>query len=201
MLTGASIGALVLPRRLKLPVLLGGLGVFAALAFAPDVPAPGWGHHRYIVSHSAFVNGGIVLAAVVVLGLFRPVRRVVGGWLVILGGAMAWMSHLMLDSLYNHGHGVIIGWPWSRFCLNLPLPWFHTLYTDRPSLGPDNLRVLAIELCFYLPVFLLCLWFRRRPGRHGSGSDDGSARAFQQVGGRGDGQIHTASDGGGEDNP
>jgi membrane-bound metal-dependent hydrolase YbcI (DUF457 family) len=86
-------------------------------------------------------------------------------WRLLVGGALAWGSHFLLDSFYNHGRGIAIYWPFSTATLALPLPWFTTLKGTPPSLDLPNLRICAIELAFYLPWLLLALiwrWRRRK---------------------------------------
>lgn len=121
-----------------------------ALANLPDWPLPGWGHDAYHVSHSLAVN----LAIVAVAGLIA--RR----WLdarSLAALACAWLSHLLLDSLYNHGKGVQIGWPLMDFRLNLPIPWLQTLEVERP-LSWRNLSVALLELATFAPLALLGWW-------------------------------------------
>ena len=48
------------------------LVLFLGLAVVPDWPLPGWGHDRYAVSHSVFVNLGLILLAAGAYGGSRP---------------------------------------------------------------------------------------------------------------------------------
>jgi membrane-bound metal-dependent hydrolase YbcI (DUF457 family) len=134
---------------------------FTLVATAPDLPFPFWGHYSYRVSHSLFVNLAVV-AAVVGLLIVPRARRSEAAWRwVVAGGAAAWLSHLLLDSFYSHGHGIRIFWPLSDAALNLPLPWFHVLRPD--SFGdPAALRILATEAVFYGALLGACLIWRRR---------------------------------------
>jgi hypothetical protein len=36
----------------------------------------------------------------------KGIRTRTGGWLVLAGGGVAWLSHLLLDTFYNHGLGL-----------------------------------------------------------------------------------------------
>jgi len=138
-----------------------GFAVFAMLADIPDFPLPGWGHYEYRVSHSIFVNGGLI--AIVLLGLaaarmgkgLRISKRVVAG------GVVAWLSHFLLDSMYNHGHGIAIYWPLAPGSLVLPVPWFSTLEHSPPPLNAHTLCVFAIELVCYSLLLGVVLLARR----------------------------------------
>ena len=72
----------------------------------------------------------------------------------VVCGAGAWLSHLMLDSFYNHGHGVAIYWPFSNGRLNFSISWFDTLDVTQSIISRHNLSVYAIEFAAYLPVLL-----------------------------------------------
>lgn len=160
-LTGISVGLLCLPKRRRSKASLAlALAGFAVLANVPDLPAPGWGHHLYHVSHSVFVNGALIAGCALALGWRAELRRRLGGWRVAAGGGVAWLSHLVLDSTYNHGQGIAIFWPLSWARLNLALPWFSTL---RPwwALDLHTLRVAATEILAYGLLLLACLAVRR----------------------------------------
>ena len=125
----------------------------------PDIPLGGWGHDRYFLSHSAFVNVLGVAAMLGALGAAAGLRRRIGGWPVAIAASAAWLSHLLLDSFYNHGKGVMVGWPFNRWRLNLSLPWFHTFYPESRLSGP-NVEVMLVELAFYGPLLAACLALR-----------------------------------------
>lgn len=129
-LIGLAIGLSVSRPRERLWVL----PAFVVLANLPDGPLPGWGHDAYHVSHSLLVNLALIAATVGVL------RRWLGGRL-LAAGAAAWLSHLLLDSFYNHGLGVQIGWPLIDYRLNLPIPWLRTLDVAQPLWSWRNLTV------------------------------------------------------------
>ena len=73
----------------------------------------------------------------------------------MLLGAGAWLSHLLLDSFYNHDHGVAIYWPFSDGRFNLAIPWFNTLDLSQSSISQHNLSVYTIELAAFLPVLIM----------------------------------------------
>ncbi len=155
-LTGAALGLLATPAGAGRGRLLATLVAFAALANIPDLPLPGWGHSRYDISHSVFVNLPLALVLALALWRWRGLRL-----RVTLLGAAAWCSHLLLDSMYNHGKGVAIFWPLSAGRLALPLPWFSTAHG--PLWRPDLhlLKVMAVELAFYGALFLVGAGLRR----------------------------------------
>jgi len=160
-LTGLAFAVLCVPERWRSRRGRAfALAAFAVLANAPDLSIPGWGHDLYHVSHSLFVNAGLIAVAVLALAASRRARALVGGWPVIACGAAAWLSHLVLDSFYNHGLGIAIYWPLSEGRLNLSMPWFSTL---RPSWALDAhcLRVALTEIVAYGSLLLACLGARR----------------------------------------
>jgi hypothetical protein len=85
-LTGLSLGVLVMPRRWRWPAKAAVLLAFCVLADAPDLKFPGWGHYKYHVSHSLLMNGLVLGVPALALGLWPAARRRVGGALVVLAG-------------------------------------------------------------------------------------------------------------------
>jgi hypothetical protein len=168
-LVGASLGIVSLPefqsRRARAAFLAG----FVVLASMPDLPVPYWGHGPYYhVSHSLFANGLLVVAIAACLRLWPRTRTTLGSPAVLAAGATAWLSHLLLDSFYNHGLGVKIFWPFSDAALVLPLPWFAALNGYPSWLSSRNFHICLIELVCYSPLFLLAILWRvsRRAPRH-----------------------------------
>jgi hypothetical protein len=72
---------------------------------------------------------------------------------------------MVLDSMYAHGRGIAVFWPFSDAHLALPVPWFETL--NIPVRSAHNLRVFAIEAMVYGVTLLSCVGLRwalsRRP--------------------------------------
>jgi membrane-bound metal-dependent hydrolase YbcI (DUF457 family) len=163
-LTGAAIGVLCLPPHLSRRAAGGYLVAFALLANVPDFGFQNWGHDRYDISHSIFVNLLIILVLGAALWLLPTVRARIGGGMVMLGGAASWLSHLLLDSFYNHGMGVAIFWPFSAARLALPIPWFSVLNSPLPITW-QVVQVWTIELVSFLPVLLLAIGVRRARAR------------------------------------
>lgn len=154
-LTGATIGVLCKPECVSEKWTKVYFGVFVLLSLIPDLPLRNWGHDRYGVSHSVFVN---VLLFVVVVVPFSFLRDRLGGWRVIVGGSIAWLSHLLLDLFYNHGHGVAIFWPFSKARLALPIPWFSAVL--EPGFTLQRLEEYLIEFACYFPLLLLAIGLR-----------------------------------------
>ncbi len=152
-LTGLAIGALATRgwRPRDRAIALAG---FVVLANLPDAPLPGWGHDAYHVSHSLAVT----LALIATAGW--SLRRVVPTRLLLAGG-MAWLSHLLLDSFYNHGLGIEIGWPITSYRLNLPIPWLQTLELSQSAWSERNLSVGLLEALTFGP-FLIACWLLSR---------------------------------------
>jgi hypothetical protein len=135
--------------------------IFALAANIPDLPVPGWGHDLYLVSHSIFVTLALLLVAETPFWLSPKLRAQAGGPRAFAGFALAWSSHMLLDSLYSHGRGIAIFWPLSDAHLALPIPWFHTVRLH-PWDHAHNLSVFLVELAFYAPLLALCIYLRRR---------------------------------------
>jgi hypothetical protein len=159
-LMGVSLGALVIPRGWSRRPKWLAFGVFGLLASGPDWPAPFWGHSQYHVSHSLFVNLGLMAVVAVLVAALPRVRAALGGWPVVCAGAAAWLSHLLLDSFYSHGNGVRIFWPLSDAALSLSMPWFDVLRVGVPLRAA--LGIFAVEFAFYGSLLGLCLLWRAR---------------------------------------
>lgn len=149
-LTGIAIGYLAVPRAtpIKTKALL--LAAFAVAANAPDLPFPYWGHQRYDISHSIFSTAvGVLLLEIALAWRFRA--RAPVGWRVMLGLAVAWYSHLLLDTLYSHAIGLEVFWPVSETRIALPIPWLHS--GDRTHLfSMYNVRVAIFEVLTFGPL-------------------------------------------------
>jgi membrane-bound metal-dependent hydrolase YbcI (DUF457 family) len=171
MLTGATIGVLCKPERVSKRWQPLYFGIFLLLAMMPDLPFPKWGHNSYRVSHSIFVN--LVLITIVLVPAWF-LRDRVGGWRVIVGGCLAWLSHLLLDSFYNHGHGVAIFWPFSRSRLVLTIPWFSAV-TPETRYTWHGFREYLTEFACYFPLLLLALGLRKRKADHAVTTTGGDA--------------------------
>jgi membrane-bound metal-dependent hydrolase YbcI (DUF457 family) len=148
-LMGLSFGVACLPSREASRSRTSlHLAAFAVAANIPDLPLPGWGHDRYDISHSLFVNGLAMLVLAGAFAIFAAARRLAGGWTVLLMGCAAWLSHFFLDATYNHGHGLAVLWPFSEGRLVLSLPWFSTL-NGWWAWDAHTARVAMIEIFFY----------------------------------------------------
>lgn len=159
-LMGAAIAVAVVPSRFRFRAKAVTVLGFVALANLPDWRLPGWGHERYGISHSLFVNLATIAAVSLLIVLWPRLRRAVGGLAVVIGGAVAWLSHPFLDATYNHGKGTAMFWPFSSARLRLTLPWFETLRKPLPHFDGHSARVMAIELAVYGAIFLLVLLIR-----------------------------------------
>jgi membrane-bound metal-dependent hydrolase YbcI (DUF457 family) len=155
-ITGAAIGVLCLPKKRTSKQRLLHITAYMLIATIPDWPFKNWGHDRYYFSHSLFVTLLFIALIFVVFLFSKKLRERIGGWSVIICSALAWLSHLLLDSFYNHGKGIAIYWPFSKARLALPIPWFDV------GTGPfDHLmRVFLIEFISYSPLILLALLIR-----------------------------------------
>lgn len=166
-LTGAAVAAACLPHSLSKRARIVGFLSFVCLASLPDAPLPGWGHDRYRVSHSLFINGSWIALLVFVSHMWHQGRAWVGDWRVVVGAAVAWLSHLLLDTFYSHGRGLAMFWPASQARLALPIPWFHTLHGHPPPFSRHIASVFVIELLAYGTLLALVLaWHYRSVKSH-----------------------------------
>jgi hypothetical protein len=163
---GASLAQAAIPAGASWKQWLFIVHLYVLLAFLPDLPLPGWGHARYFFSHSLFVNLLLIIPLTGIACYYRS-RKGFASYPLVAGAVVAWLSHFLLDAIYNHGQGVAIYWPFSAAVLNLPLPWFVTLDMRQPLTAAYNVRVFLVEAQFYLPVFIGALlvryaWQQRR---------------------------------------
>ncbi len=161
-LTGLSIAMLTLPRGQSRRWFAMAAIHCVAFANVSDFPLPGWGHNAYHVSHSIFVTA--LLASLMALLLFWPTFHAKVGINVIAAWSIAWLSHLPLDSMYAHGQGIAIFWPFSNAHLAMPVPWFETV--TLPARSVDNLRVFGIETLVFgaglsVSILLRRSWYRK----------------------------------------
>jgi membrane-bound metal-dependent hydrolase YbcI (DUF457 family) len=152
-LSGVSIAILTLPRGRSLLWYLVAGHLFVFFANIPDYPFPGWGHDSYQVSHSIFLAA--LLASLIGLLRLVPAINTRVSATMFLAFSAAWLLHMPLDSIYSHGHGIGIFWPFSDVHLSMPIPWFETL--TWPPKTDHNLRVFAIEAIVYGTVLVMCV--------------------------------------------
>ena len=154
-ITGLAIGYAAIPRDTPPKQKAWLLAAFALLGSAPDLPLPYWGHGRYFYSHSLFATGlGVLTLEAILAWRFRCRPPV--GVSVMIGMAIAWFSHILLDSLYNHAIGMHIYWPFSDAKFALPLPWLSI--GDRNNiLSLHNVKVALLEILTFGPLLLLAV--------------------------------------------
>ena len=168
-LTGTAIGVVAMPeyqsKRQKTIFLL----VFALLATVPDWPFRTWGHLKYYVSHSIFTNllliglGWIILYIIPIVWRKYSVnsKTWVISWQLMLGGSFAWLSHLLLDTFYNHKKGLAMFWPFSDARLALPIPWLAVVSRPFLPVTVGNLRILLLDFLTFFPLVLLAIIIRK----------------------------------------
>lgn len=159
---GLTLAALALPcaqRRRSRLILFSVLAAFVALASLPDWPLPYWGHDRYRISHSLFVNLALITLVTLAWRLIKPLHRTISPRIFAFG-ALAWMSHLLLDTFYAHGQGLAMFWPFFETRISMPIPWFQVLNTNVPMWTTRNLSVFGYEALVYTPLLLVALAVR-----------------------------------------
>jgi membrane-bound metal-dependent hydrolase YbcI (DUF457 family) len=160
-LTGISIGVVSMPERKKTPWKILYFVAFSLLSLVPDFHIPYWGHDRYYISHSIFTNLLAILILILLLSRSKKLIEKLGGWKVIIGGSLAWLSHLLLDTFYNHGKGLLMFWPFSEARLALPIPWFSVVKDLPPPFTEETIRILLIELVSYGALLLVVIVLKR----------------------------------------
>ena len=160
-LVGASIGLLCMPPTLeKTRQRLAFVAGMIFVANLPDWPVPGWGHFRLDISHSIIVNGAVML--LIALGMrqwFGPAFRKYR--IAVVGVAIAWMSHFLLDALYADGR-VAIFWPISDASVSLPVPWLKTMPHVPPPFDRRVLTIFMFEALTFAPLLALAVAIRMR---------------------------------------
>lgn len=160
-LTGLTIGYLAVPYEMPPKPKAIALGVFAFLANLPDIPVT-----RFIITHS------FIIVTIAVILIIAEIKFFAGNHpylpnRVLFGGALAWYSHLLLDSFYDrHGaDGFEAFWPILGVKLSLPIPWL--LQADKEEvLGWHNASVGLFEaVTFGIPLLVAILakhWLHAR---------------------------------------
>ncbi len=154
-LTGLAIGYLAVPRDAPPKQTAIMLGVFALLASAPDLPFPFWGHNDYRISHSLVTTTvGIVLIGGFLA--FKYKGRPPFTPTMLLAGAIAWYSHILLDSLYNHAIGLEVGWPLFDYRMAWPVSWLSP-GNKHDIFSMHNVKVAVYEVLTFGPLLMLSL--------------------------------------------
>jgi hypothetical protein len=162
-LTGVTIGVVCIPERKSPRWRFIYYIVFSLLALVPDFKIRYWGHDRYYISHSVFTNLLAIMIVILLLTSRKGLIDRLGGWSVVIGGSLAWMSHLLLDTFYNHGKGLAMFWPISDARLALPIVWFSVVKHIPPPMTWETARILLIEFVCY-GTLLLCVVLLKRSG-------------------------------------
>lgn len=163
-LAGVAIRVLCMPDFAHRHHRFKHLALFAGAATLPDWPFPGWGHARYDISHSLIVTIFSILLFAIVYSLTTSGRQG-RGWNFFACIALAWLSHLLLDSFYNHGYGVAIYYPFSQGRLILPVPWLSVAIDPRHPFTNDNLRIVFLECLTFSPWITVTLVMRHLSSR------------------------------------
>ncbi len=160
-IVGASLGLVCMSPDASRSYKAAHQLTFMLLANLPDLPLRNWGHHRYYFSHSIFVNLALIATIITILGLLPVVRKQPRyPWLIGMG-ACAWLSHLLLDTFYNHGKGLLMFWPLSKTRLALPIPWFSVMPGPIIPLAWEKVTIFLIEIASYAPFLLLAIWVQK----------------------------------------
>lgn len=161
-LTGLALGYAFLPSDISKSRRASWLACSAIFANAPDLPLPFWGHDRYDISHSIFTTAIAVSLCVLLAWLVSAPNRKVDKKLILVC-TVAWFSHLLLDTFYNHGQGLAVFWPISERRIALPIQWFSTMRVEH-LISMHNLKVFAIEGGVYGVLLLTAVTMKKLRG-------------------------------------
>lgn len=162
-LAGAAIALLLLPpNRNSLRYRCLYFLAIVPLSSLPDYRFKGWGHDQYAISHSLFVNLAIIAVLAAVLCSYKKTARFLGAPRAVAAGALVWLSHLLLDSFYNHGRGIAIFWPFSKARLALPIPWLEILKPVPPPMTMQAVGVYSLEFVTFFPILFLAWYITSR---------------------------------------
>lgn len=155
-LTGLAIGYLTIPDDMPRRPKLCALAIFAFIANIPDLPLG-----RYIISHSVFTVTIAIVAGVIYSKIvFRNSPYFTNR--MLLGAALAWYSHLLLDTMYNRAgeQGYEMFWPLSDARAALPIPWL--LQGDKVHiLSWHNVSVAFFEILTFGGLLLAAVAMKR----------------------------------------
>lgn len=162
LIVGITGGKLCLPKDSNFAKKFWFILLFVFLANIPDLPIPYWGHDRYYISHSLFVNLLLIVILILILQILTKYTHAVKvSWQILIFGSLAILSHLLLDSFYNHGLGVPIFWPFSEASLVLPIPWLSVQKDLPPPITYAMVRIWLIELASFSPFLGIAILFRK----------------------------------------
>jgi membrane-bound metal-dependent hydrolase YbcI (DUF457 family) len=161
-LTGVAVGLVSIPTPIPNNRLLLGLTACAIAANTPDFRIPHWGHEEYAFSHSLVVTSAFILLLSLVTTLAAKWFKKTIPWKIYLAVGGAWMSHLLLDTFYNHGKGLKMFWPLSDAAIALPMPWFHNIDVHAGFFAWSNISEYISEFLFFSVVVLIAWVVRRR---------------------------------------
>jgi hypothetical protein len=169
MLTGTAIGIVSMPDYPRTRQKTIYLAIFALLATVPDWPFRNWGHVKYYISHSIFLNLLLISICWTILYIIPRMANKYSmipkiwllSWQVMLGGSIAWLSHLMLDTFYNHKKGLAMFWPLSSVRLALPVPWLAVVNRPLWPVTAGNLRIILLDFLTFFPLVIFAIIIRR----------------------------------------
>jgi hypothetical protein len=161
-LTGVAIGVACMPEDKPKKWKAVFLGIFGVIANFPDFQLS-YAEHRvyYTPSHSLVVNAVLILMLIAWLYLLKDLREKMGGWKVIIGGSLAWLSHLLLDTFYSNGDGLALFWPFSYKHISLPIPWFKSVRDVPPPFTTDTIHILLVEGAVYGTLLVIVILLRK----------------------------------------
>jgi hypothetical protein len=128
----------------------------------------------YYESHNLITV--LVILTFATLWFWRIRRRgCAAEWKLVLLGNLAVLSHLLLDTFYNHGKGLILFWPFSDVRTAFPIPWLAVMQAPFFPINEGHVRIWLLEFVTFAPfLFLILLMeYLRKAGRNARAAASG----------------------------
>jgi membrane-bound metal-dependent hydrolase YbcI (DUF457 family) len=140
------------------PNMKNGRFVLTAALFAVFANFPDFAFRiiPYYKSHSLVTVLAILAVALLLMGLVRR-RAFIADRRLILLGSLAVISHLLLDTFYNHGQGLMLFWPLSESRQAFPIPWLSVLPPPYWPITERHINVWRLEFATFAPLLVLVL--------------------------------------------
>jgi inner membrane protein len=145
--------------------LIPAMAVFSALSLLPDADVIGFAMGIPYAHPFGHRGASHALSVALLFGLFAWLLTRLAGLppaRSALITALVVASHGLADALTNGGLGIGLLWPFSNERFFAPWRPIPVAPIGMRFFSPRGLRVAAVEVVYFLPLFLYALWPRRR---------------------------------------